>query len=108
MAAASSVSENKAGLIILGNAGSAKSFLCNLLIGDKRFESAFQPGAVTKETEHHRVKVSTTTHPHSSRYFYVFNIPGLVDVDDKRIEQNIQEIKRAFKKCPNSIVLYVW
>ncbi|CAM4972667.1 unnamed protein product [Rotaria socialis] len=99
--AANSQPEKKAGIIILGNAGSGKSFLCNVLIGTDRFKSNFDPGAVTTETEHQRVKIH-------GKYLYIFNIPGLIDLNDDRIKQNKEEIEKAFKACPNSLVLYVW
>jgi hypothetical protein len=47
----SEVSNQKYGLIILGNSGVGKSFIANVLYGKEQFVHKFQPFAVTTETE---------------------------------------------------------
>ncbi|CAF0853513.1 unnamed protein product [Didymodactylos carnosus] len=89
------------GIIILGNAGSGKSFLCNILIGSQRFKAAFRTRAVTLETEHHRIRAEGIN-------FRIYNIPGLIEIDRDGINRNKREIMRAFDECSNSIVLFVW
>ena len=38
----------------------------------------------------------------------VFNIPGLAEADQNRIEVNKREIQKAFQQRPKSIVIYVF
>ena len=89
------------GIIILGNAGSGKSFLCNLIIGSERFEADFQPEAVTTKTDCHRLTTPTCD-------FLVYNIPGLVEVNQAQIDRNKREIQKAFEQCSKAVVLFVW
>jgi len=89
------------GIIILGNAGSGKSFLCNIIIGSEKFEADFRPEAVTTVTEHHRIKTPTCD-------WLVYNIPGLVEINQAQIDHNKQEIQKAFRQCPTAIVIFVW
>jgi predicted GTPase len=82
MAKASSGSNmNEFGIIVLGNSGAGKSYLCNILIGHDNFEHNFQPGAVTTETE-----VCDITD--GSKRMKIFNIPGLVESKQERINRN--------------------
>ncbi|CAF3431629.1 unnamed protein product [Rotaria socialis] len=89
------------GIIILGNSGSGKSFLCNILLDEMRFRSEYDPNAVTVKTERAEIKMGEMT-------FSIFNIPGLIESDQQRIDQNKKEIEKAFQMCPYSIVIYVW
>lgn len=89
------------GIIILGNAGSGKSYICNLLIGHDRFKADFQPEAVTTETEHHQVLFG-------SKSCRIYNIPGLIEVNQEQIDRNKREIVKAFEQCPTSVVIFVW
>ncbi|CAF1547302.1 unnamed protein product, partial [Didymodactylos carnosus] len=89
------------GIIILGNSGAGKSYICNILIGYERFKAEFQPEAVTTETEHHQITVG-------SNAFRIYNIPGLVEVNQEQIERNKREIMKAFDQSPTSVVLFVW
>jgi len=40
--------------------------------------------------------------------YRVFNIPGLIDNDESRIEHNKIEIKKAFALCPTSVICYIF
>lgn len=97
----SSSGKHTYGIIILGNAGSGKSFLCNMIIGSERFEADFRPVAVTQETEHHRITTKQCD-------YLVYNIPGLVEVNQSQIDRNKKEIMKAFVECPTSVVIFVW
>ena len=88
------------GLIILGNSGVGKSFICNLLIGDQIFESAFKTNAVTTETRSYTLMSSTFE-------LVILDIPGLLESDQQAIERNKIQIGEAFRKCPFSIILFV-
>lgn len=92
---------NEHGIIILGNAGAGKSHICNILAGYNRFEADFQPEAVTTVTEHDRITLGSAP-------FRLYNIPGLVEVNQEHIDQNKREIMKAFDQSPISIVLFVW
>jgi adenylate kinase family enzyme len=94
----------KPGLILLGNSGVGKSFLANRLLNDdEAFESKFSARSVTRHTEW---KDMTTA---IGKYIYsVANIPGLVEANQKLIDENRHEIMKAFEQCPFAIVLFVF
>jgi hypothetical protein len=91
----------KYGLIILGNSGVGKSFLGNILLGRDYFQHEFSPSSVTHATEYQEIIVG---------YFplAIFNIPGLIEAEQPRIDLNKREIDKAFTERPNSIVMYVF
>lgn len=89
------------GIITLGNSGVGKSFLCNLMLGEERFTHEFSPCSVTSQTE-------SVTMPFGKFQPIIFNVPGLIEADQERIETNKNEIKTAFETKPWSIVLFVF
>ncbi|CAF1302717.1 unnamed protein product [Rotaria magnacalcarata] len=90
------------GVIILGNAGVGKSYLCNILMDYERFNEDFRPTSVTLQTENHQLEVSDGTR------LNIYNLPGLIEANADRIDSNKREIQKAFAQCPNSIALFVW
>lgn len=88
------------GLIILGNSGVGKSFLANILLGEEKFVHKFSPGSVTTETKHADTVFGGYT-------FAVFDIPGLIEAEQDKIDRNKREIDRAFAQQPNSLILFV-
>ncbi|CAF1595552.1 unnamed protein product [Didymodactylos carnosus] len=78
-----------------------KSFICNILIGKEVFAHAYQSEAVTHNTAFYDVTFGLIT-------YKVFDIPGLIEPDQKRIDSNGIEIQKAFQLCPSSIVLFVF
>src|SRR5690606_29238531 len=40
--------------------------------------------------------------------FAIFDIPGLIEADQSRVELNKKEIDKAFSQRPNSIIIYVF
>jgi GTPase SAR1 family protein len=95
------LSRRELGLIILGNSGVGKSFLANVLLGQEAFVHLATPRAVTTQTEFKEINLGNET-------FAIFNIPGLIEADQKRIEMNKVEIGKAFKERPISLILYVF
>ncbi|CAF3612123.1 unnamed protein product [Rotaria sp. Silwood1] len=93
--------KNTVGLILLGNSGVGKSFLANILLGRNVFKHDFSARSVTHETESEVFQLNRSK-------FIVFNIPGLIEANQKRIELNKQEIYRAFDQQPNALILYVF
>jgi hypothetical protein len=94
----------KPGLILLGNSGVGKSFLANrLLDDDEAFESKFSARSVTRHTEWKDMTTAIGKHIYS-----VANIPGLVEANQKLIDENRHEIMKAFEQCPFAIVLFVF
>jgi hypothetical protein len=89
------------GIIILGNTGVGKSFLANILLGQEAFVHKAAPRAVTTETEFKEITMGNET-------YAIFNIPGLIEADQKRMEINKIEIHKAFHARPTSIILYVF
>ncbi|CAF3204530.1 unnamed protein product [Rotaria sp. Silwood2] len=89
------------GLIILGNSGVGKSFLANILLGKDVFKHEFSARSVTHRTEFQEIKFE------NYRYA-IFNIPGLIEADQTRVDVNKHEIDRAFQQRPNSLIIYVF
>jgi hypothetical protein len=89
------------GLIILGNAGAGKSYICNMIIGYERFETDFRREAVTTTAEYHRINAGPSD-------LLVYNIPGLIESHQEEIDRNKREIIKAFERCPISVVMFVW
>jgi GTPase SAR1 family protein len=94
-------STTQSGLIILGNSGVGKSFLANIIIGNDTFRHQFKATSVTHRTESVEVTIGSHT-------FTIFNIPGLIEAEQERIDLNKQEIDKAFTKRPNSIIMFVF
>jgi hypothetical protein len=89
------------GLIILGNSGVGKSFLANILVGHEAFAHKFSPSSVTHTTEFEEMTLGDLP-------LTVFNIPGLIEVEQERIDLNKKEIDKAFSVRPNSIIMFVF
>ena len=97
-------SAGRCGLILLGNSGVGKSFLANRLLDDDgAFESRFSARSVTRHTEWKNMSTAIGKHIYS-----VANIPGLVEANQKLIDENRREIMKAFEECPLAIVLFVF
>ena len=89
------------GLIILGNSGVGKSFLANILLNDEVFKHESTATAVTTETEVHEMTIDKIT-------YAVFNIPGLIEAEQSKVDKNKREIDIAFQRCTNAIIIYVF
>jgi predicted GTPase len=90
-----------AGIIILGNSGVGKSFLANVILGTEAFVHKVRPTAVTLQTEYKPYQID-------GKSYAVYNIPGLVEAKQERIDMNKREIDRAFVGHPYSVVVYVF
>ncbi|CAF1265952.1 unnamed protein product [Didymodactylos carnosus] len=91
----------KPGIIILGNSGAGKSFLGNVILNREAFEHEYQMQATTVKTEYQECILNQKT-------YAVYNIPGLIELDQERIDINIQEIDKAFQQHPYAVVMYVF
>ncbi|CAF1549288.1 unnamed protein product [Didymodactylos carnosus] len=92
---------SECGLIILGNSGAGKSFIANILLNEESFVHECSSTSVTHETEYRDICFD-------GHCYSIFNIPGLVEADQARIELNKQEIYKAFQLRPLSVVLFVF
>ncbi|CAF4654371.1 unnamed protein product, partial [Rotaria socialis] len=100
---ANSVSRKKPefGLIILGNSGSGKSYICNMIIGYERFETDHRREAVTTTVESHRINAGPSD-------LLIYNVPGLIESHQEEIDRNKREIVKAFEQSPMSVVIFLW
>ena len=89
------------GIIILGNSGVGKSFLGNVIVGREVFKHEYQADAVTLRTEYQISSFNGQT-------YAIYNIPGLIEAEQERIDLNKREIDLAFRQHPNAVVLYVF
>lgn len=93
--------DNHYGIIILGNSGAGKSFIANVLLGREAFLHEFSPSSVTHVIEYEEINIGYYN-------FAIFNIPGLIEAEQERIDLNKKEIDKAFVQRPNSIILFVF
>lgn len=92
-------------LYVLGNTGVGKSFLCNCLLGRWEFESKNQADSCTREVSSAEAWIPS---PSGSRLpFNVFNIPGLLEADPERVQQNVRLLQSALDRKEPSIIIYV-
>lgn len=91
------------GLIIVGNSGVGKSFLANIILDKHHFKHDFSARSVT-----HRTESVTCLLRH--KHFRIYNIPGLIEGDEERINLNKREISRAFEEQKENpvIIIYVF
>ncbi|CAF1525792.1 unnamed protein product, partial [Didymodactylos carnosus] len=92
---------SQCGLIILGNTGVGKSYLANILLDRDVFKHDCNPGSVTHATEFEDIHIGESN-------YSIFNIPGLIEADQQRIDLNKCEIHKAFQLRPNSIIIFVF
>ena len=88
-------------LLSLGNSGVGKSFLVNIFLENESFAHKSKPTAVTTETRSAECQVG-------DKMLLIFDIPGLIEADKEQFDRNKREIHKAFKECPNTIVLFVF
>ena len=93
--------KDSVGIIILGNSGVGKSFLGNVILGREVFKHEYQANAVTMKTEY---KESSFR----GQAYAIYNIPGLIEAEQERIDLNKREIDISFRQHPNAVVLYVF
>jgi signal recognition particle receptor subunit beta len=89
------------GIIILGNSGAGKSFVANKILDQERFKHGISAKSITHSTDFEAMTLD-------GKSIVVFNIPGLIEADQKRIILNKKEIETAFEKQPNSIVMFIF
>nr|ACD54694.1 GIMAP7 GTPase [Adineta vaga] len=89
------------GLIILGNGGAGKSYICNMIVGYKRFETDFRQEAAATTVEYHRIDTGSSD-------LLVYNMPGLIESHQEKIDRNKKQIIKVFEQSPTSIVMFVW
>ncbi|CAF1434208.1 unnamed protein product [Didymodactylos carnosus] len=95
------VPPSKCGLLLLGNTGVGKSFLANILLDREAFVHESTSNSVTHFTELEECHVGHTS-------YAIFNIPGLIEADQARVDMNKAEIYKAFQLRPTSIVAFIF
>lgn len=99
---ATNVSEGREhGIIVLGNSGVGKSFICNLLIGKNEFESTYQPSAITTCSSSYLLVREQSV-------YTIWNVPGLIEAKQESINENKKQIELAFRKSRYACVIFVW
>jgi len=97
-------SSSPCAIVLLGNSGVGKSFLANrILDDDQAFESKFSVRSVTRQTEWKKYVTAN-----GSTKYLVGNIPGLIEGNQKLIDENRIEIMKAFEQYPWAIVLFIF
>jgi len=100
-------------LYVVGNTGVGKSLICNCLLGRWEFDSKNQADSCTREVTSVETWIPRyyedeegKTHK-SACPFRIFNIPGLLEADPIRVQQNVQLLQSALDRKEQSVVLYV-
>lgn len=90
-------------VLLLGNTGVGKSFLCNLLLGKQAFESAF---SATSVTDHNGFELFV----HEGTPYLLYDVPGLLEADEENIARNKEAIQDAIADRPaaSTVVLFVF
>lgn len=93
-------------LVVVGNPGVGKSFLCNVFLEQEAFKHSFQAGACTIDADsrmaHFETSDGTTTR------VVVHNVPGLIEYDPQRLALNKQYINQAFAHPGDHVIMYVF
>jgi energy-coupling factor transporter ATP-binding protein EcfA2 len=89
-------------VLLLGNSGVGKSFLCNTLLGAERFTHAFVATSVTRQLEYEFAFVDVADDAAEPVPVVIFNIPGMMEANEQLIPENIQAIKAAFAVLPEA------
>jgi GTPase SAR1 family protein len=90
-------------ILILGNTGVGKSFLCNVLLERKTFASKFSSTSVTSGVD---IDIDMDCNQHAR---LIYNIPGLIESDEENIKRNKACIKEAFESHAElpTLILFV-
>jgi len=88
------------GVLFVGNTGVGKSEICNYLLKKQKFESKENPTSVTRELS----REITTIKGNEA---IIYNIPGLLEDDEEKVEQNKRIIQQAFESKEEVYVFYV-
>jgi hypothetical protein len=99
-------------LIPVGNPGSGKSFLMNLLAGENRFVHQVAAASVTKDIQS-IVIYPTFADPKKTdlmktQPLVVYDIPGLIESDEKRVEQNKKLLIQAIESFPLAMFIFIF
>ncbi|CAF1361390.1 unnamed protein product [Adineta ricciae] len=89
------------GLIILGNTEVDKSYIGNLIVGYEIFKPCARGEGIKSGVDYHRIDTGSSD-------LLVYNMPGLIETNQKQIERNKREIMKVFEQYPLSIVVFVW
>lgn len=87
-------------LYLVGNAGVGKSFLCNCLLQEERFESKDQAASCTRTVEFADLALMDRT-------LRIYNIPGLLEADPERVKINAKLLQEALDHKDPAIMIYV-
>ena len=91
-------------MLLLGNSGSGKSRMFNLLCSKNIFESGTQAAAVTR----HASAALISQPKLFNKKLLLIDTPGVIESDTKRIDDNRKEIVRAIRflpEVPSAIVI---
>jgi len=85
---------------LIGNTGVGKSMLLNCLIGEEKFDSKWSPGSVTRDT-------TTRTITLDNVQIKVWNLPGILEGDPTKLQENVKLLKEALESKEKSMVMFV-
>ena len=97
-------------VLLLGNTGRGKSFLCNSLIKDVRFASHFSAKSVTERNDFFAVLLRRI--PNSQQEvaipYVIYDVPGLIEMSEENIVRNQTMITKAIADRPEARTLVVF
>jgi len=91
--------------LLIGNSGVGKSVLCNLILGVDYFHHDCSAGSVTTGVE---CEEATIKHQGKNCKVALFNIPGLLEVNEKNFQRNKDALTDAFSRHPRHVTVFVF
>lgn len=86
------------GVITVGNSGVGKSLLGNILLDKEAFVHDYSADSVTACVEAEVIVTGTDW-----GNVLIFNLPGLIEANSKKIERNKLELQKAFNNCSHQV-----
>jgi len=88
-------------IIGAGNSGVGKSFLLNLLLDSEEFDHRFSADSVTDKCE---FVTTTLLIGQEEKTVSIFNIPGLIEIDEDNLKRNKAAMEMAFKSSDKQVL----
>jgi ABC-type glutathione transport system ATPase component len=88
-------------LITVGNSGSGKTLMVNIILNTNLFEHKWGSRSVTRLTEPGYTEVNDMRTA-------VFNSPGLQEMKSENVQSNKEQIAKAFSRPPKQVILAVF
>jgi len=87
-------------IVLIGNTGVGKTHILNSFFGDKIWDSKVSITAVTTTIGYKDLKVGLSV-------YRFYNIPGIMEDDEKNVQENINKMKEVLNEEGTTLLIYV-